>query len=118
MIELKLEPFATILSTVNVLVAESNVKLALAPNVLLPALLKKICVLLPAIFALPVPALAEAQVNVPEPSVVRTCPFVPPVMCRFATAPNVTLAVVVKLTIPVALLTVNPLKLPTLVILG
>ena len=42
----------------------------------------------------------------------------PPEICRLATAPNVTLAVVVKLTIPVALLTVNPVNEPSEVIFG
>ena len=40
-----------------------NVRFALVPNVLLPALLKKICVLEPAILALPVPAAAAVQLK-------------------------------------------------------
>jgi len=43
---------------------------------------------------------------------------VPPDICKFATEPKVTLADVVKLTIPVALLTVNPVNEPTEVIFG
>ena len=60
----------------------------------------------------------EVQVNAPDPSVDNTAPAVPPDICRFATAPKVTFAVVVKLTIPVALLTVNPDKEPTDVMFG
>ena len=39
-------------------------------------------------------------------------------MCKLPTAPSVTLAVVVKSTIPVALLTVSPVNEPTEVIFG
>ena len=81
---------------------------------------------LAAILTLLVPLLIEApppppdcatQLSVPDPSVLKTYPPVPPEICKLATAPNVTLAVVVKLTTPVALLTVKPVRLPTLVIL-
>ena len=42
----------------------------------------------------------------------------PPDICKFATAPKVTFADVVKLIIPVALLTVSPVNEPTEVIFG
>ena len=42
----------------------------------------------------------------------------PPDICKFATAPKVTFADVVKLTIPVALLIVSPVNDPVLVIFG
>ena len=54
----------------------------------------------------------------PAPSVLRTYPLVPPVILRFDTAPNETLAVVVKFTTPVALLTVRPVNDPSDVIFG
>ena len=77
-----------------------------------------------AILTLDVPLLILAppptaiQLSVPEPSVLNTYPLVPPEICRFATAPNVTLAVVAKLTIADALFTVKPVNDPSEVIFG
>jgi len=72
-----------------------------------------ICVLLP-----PAAALSTPHDKLPNPSVFKLYPAVPPDICKFATAPKVTFADVVKLTIPVALLTVSPVNDPTEVIFG
>ena len=58
------------------------------------------------------------QLRLLAPSVDKTYPDVPPDILRLATAPNVTLAVVVKLTTPVALATVSPVSAPTEVMFG
>ena len=67
---------------------------------------------------LPYVVVSLAQLKLPAPSVDNICPIVPPAMCKLETLPNVTFAVLLKLTIPVALLTVYPVKLPMLVIFG
>ena len=61
---------------------------------------------------------ADIQLKVPDPSVLSTYPLVPPDICKFPTAPKVTFADVVKLTIPVALLTIRPVNDQVLVIFG
>ena len=58
------------------------------------------------------------QVKLPAPSVEIEYPAVPPGICKLLILPNDTLAVFEKLTTPVALLTVNPVKLPIEVIFG
>ena len=58
------------------------------------------------------------QLRLLAPSVDKTYPDDPPDILRLATAPNVTLAVVVKFTTPVALETVNPVSAPSEVIFG
>ena len=60
----------------------------------------------------PPPPDCATQLKVPAPSVLNTYAFVPPLICKLATAPNVTLDVFAKLTIP---LLVNPVSVPTLV---
>ena len=72
-----------------------------------------ICVLLP-----PAIALSTPHDKLPNPSVFKLYPAVPPDICKFATAPKVTFPDVVKSTIPVALLTVSPVNDPTEVIFG
>ena len=64
------------------------------------------------------PNAADAQLKLPVPSVTNVYPFVPPVIFTLLTLPNDTLAVFKKLTVPPALLTTNPVKLPNEVIFG
>jgi len=63
-------------------------------------------------------AAADAQDKLPDPFVVNRYPDVPPEICKLLIFPKLILAVLEKSTIPVVLLMVNPVKEPTLVILG
>ena len=84
-----------------------------ALNVIFPFAVAILTLLLPLlILDMPLPAVCATQLKLPEPSVCNTYAFVPPDICRFATAPNVTLDVFAKFTIP---LLVNPVNVPTLV---
>ena len=56
--------------------------------------------------------------SVPNPSVDSNCPLDPPEICTLLIEPNTTLAVLERFTVPLELLTVNPVSSPTLVILG
>ena len=56
--------------------------------------------------------------SIPDPSVASICPLDPPEMCKLLIEPNITLEVLERLTVPLELLTVNPVSSPTLVILG
>ena len=64
------------------------------------------------------PSAAGAQLKLPAPSVITAYPEEPPLMCKLLTDPRFTFAVFAKLTTPVALLTVNPVKLPNEVTFG
>jgi hypothetical protein len=64
------------------------------------------------------PEPAAPQLKLPVPSVINRYPLVPPVICKLLILPNDTLAVFAKLTMPPALLTVNPVKLPNEVTFG
>ena len=83
--------------------------------VMLPLAVAILTLLLPLLMLLVLPELTVAQLNVPDPSVCKYCPDVPPVICTLATGPKLTLLAPVKLAVPVLVI---PVSVPTLVIFG
>ena len=86
-----------------------------AVKLILPFAAGMFTLLFPLLILLVEPELTVDHERVPDPSVDRYWPDVPPVICTLATGPNATLLAPVKLTFPVL---ITPDNVPTLVIFG